>query len=77
MAADYGIDRKHLTRREVERLIEATKDTRNDARDRCRLVPMFRHGLRVWEACGVKLDEVGTESRVPHVSRLEGRLSTT
>jgi len=43
VAADYGIDRKHLTRREIERLIEATKDTRNDARDRCRLVPMFRH----------------------------------
>jgi hypothetical protein len=29
-------DRKHLTGREVERLIEATKGSRNEARDRCR-----------------------------------------
>jgi len=28
-------DRKHLTGREVERLIEATKGSRNEARDRC------------------------------------------
>jgi hypothetical protein len=34
-------DRKHLTGREVERLMEATKGSRNEARDRCL---MFRHG---------------------------------
>ena len=37
-------DRKHLTGREVERLIEATKGSRNEARDRCLLLLMFRHG---------------------------------
>ena len=57
-------DRKHLTGREVERLIEA--------RDRCLLLLMFRHGLRVSEACGLKLDQVDTESRVLHVARLKG-----
>ena len=62
-------DRKHLTGREVERLIEA--------RDRCLLLLMFRHGLRVSEACGLKLDQVDTESRVLHVARLKGGLSTT
>ena len=61
-------DRKHLTGREVERLIEATKGSRNEARDRCLLLLMFRHGLRVSEACGLKLDQVDTESRVPHPS---------
>src|SRR6202011_1760758 len=70
-------DRKHLTSREVERLMEATKGSRNDVRDRCLLLLMFRHGLRVSEACRMKLDEVDTESRVLHVARLKGGLSTT
>jgi type 1 fimbriae regulatory protein FimB len=38
---------------------------------------MFRHGLRVSEACRLKLDQVDTESRVLHVARLKGGLSTT
>jgi type 1 fimbriae regulatory protein FimB len=70
-------DRKHLTSREVEKLIEATKGSRNEARDRCLLLLMFRHGLRVSEACGLKLDQVDTESRVLHVRRLKAGLSTT
>jgi integrase len=70
-------DRKHLTSREVERLIEATKVSRNESRDHCLLLLMFRHGLRVSEACGIKLDQVDTESRVLHVARLKGGLSTT
>jgi integrase len=48
-------DRKHLTSREVERLIEATKGSRNEVRDRCLLLLMFRHGLRVSEACRMTL----------------------
>src|ERR1022692_2724065 len=72
-----GSDRKHLTSREVERLIEAARGSRNEARDRCLLLLMFRHGLRVSEACGLKLDQVDTESRVLHVARLKGGLSTT
>jgi type 1 fimbriae regulatory protein FimB len=70
-------DRKHLTGREVERLIEATKGSRNEVRDRCLLLLMFRHGLRVSEACRMKLDQVDTESCVLHVARLKGGLSTT
>jgi type 1 fimbriae regulatory protein FimB len=70
-------NRKHLTSREVERLIGATKGSRNVVRDRCLLLLMFRHGLRVSEACGMKLDQVDTESRVLHVARLKGGLSTT
>src|ERR1700736_3849394 len=70
-------DRKHLTSREVERLMEATKDSRNEVRDRCLLLLMFRHGLRVSEACRMTLDQVDTESRVIHVARLKGGLSTT
>jgi len=70
-------DRKHLTGREVQKLIEAAKGGRNEARDRCLMLLMFRHGLRVSEACRMKLDQVDTESRVLHVARLKAGLSTT
>lgn len=70
-------DRKHLTALEVDKLLLATKGGRNEARDRCLLLLMFRHGLRVSEACGLKLAQLDTESRVLHVSRLKKGLSTT
>ena len=38
---------------------------------------MFRHGLRVSEACGLNLSQVDTESRILHVIRLKKGLSTT
>jgi type 1 fimbriae regulatory protein FimB len=41
------------------------------------LLLIFRHGLRVSEACRLKLDQVDTESRVLHVTRLKRGLSTT
>lgn len=70
-------ERKHLVSAEVDKLIAATKGTRNEARDRCFLLLMFRHGLRVSEACGLVLSQVDTESRVLHVARLKKGLSTT
>jgi len=70
-------ERKHLTGHEVEKLLAATKGARNEARDRCLLLLMFRHGLRVSEACGLALSQVDTEGRVLHVARLKGGLSTT
>ena len=70
-------DRKHLVSAEVDKLLDAAKSSRNAARDRCFLLLMFRHGLRVSEACGLKLSQVDTESRVLHVTRLKAGLSTT
>jgi len=70
-------DRKHITVREVEKLMAATKGSRFETRDRCLLLMMFRHGLRVSEACALQLDQVDTESRVMHVARLKKGLSTT
>jgi len=70
-------DRKHLTAAEVDKLITATKGSRNEARDRCLLLLMFRHGLRVSEACGLALSQVDIESRMLHVARLKQGFSTT
>jgi type 1 fimbriae regulatory protein FimB len=70
-------DRQHLTGREIDRLLEAIKGDRNEARDRCLLLLMFRHGLRVSEACRLKLDQVNSDSRVLHITRLKRGLSTT
>jgi type 1 fimbriae regulatory protein FimB len=38
---------------------------------------MFRHGLRVSEACGLRLSRVDIDSHVLHVTRLKDGLSTT
>src|SRR2546425_10803885 len=38
---------------------------------------MFRHGLRVSEACGLRWSQVDIESRILHVARLKQGLSTT
>jgi integrase len=51
-------DRKHLSGREFERLLEAIRGCRNEVRDRCLILLMFRHGLRVSEACGLMLEQV-------------------
>lgn len=63
-------DRKHLTALEVEKLLAATKDTRNEARDRCLILLMFQHGLHVSEAVGLKLSDVDMEGRSLHVQRV-------
>jgi type 1 fimbriae regulatory protein FimB len=70
-------ERKHLVSAEVEKLIAAVKGSRNAARDRCLLLMMFRHGLRVSEACGLRMAQVDIDSRILHVVRLKKGLSTT
>ena len=70
-------DRRYLTSREVALLLAATRGSRTEARDRCLILLMFRHGLRVSEACALKLHQVDQASRVLHVARLKKGLSTT
>ena len=71
-------ERKHLTTLEVDRLLAATKENpRTGLRDRCLILLMFRHGLRVTEACAMRMDQVDLESKILQVQRLKGGLSTT
>src|SRR6266446_3258324 len=70
-------ERQHLVCAEVDKLMDTTKGRRNAARDRCLLLLMFRHGLRISEACGLVLSQVDIEIRVLHVKRLKDGLSTT
>jgi integrase len=69
--------RSHLTGLEGGRLMATTRGTRNEACDRCLLLLMFRHGLRVTEACRLKLEQVDTKGNVLHVARLKRGLSTS
>lgn len=70
-------DRKHLTQAEVDRLLGATRGQRHEARDRCLILLTFRHGLRVSEACRLRLAQVDVDARVIHVRRLKRGLSTS
>src|SRR4051794_32348439 len=61
-------DRRHLTPREVESLIQGVAESsRNSERDRCLLLLTYRHGFRVSEVCGLPLDHVDIDGRVLHV----------
>jgi type 1 fimbriae regulatory protein FimB len=70
-------DRTHLVSAAVEKRMDAAKGSRNAARDQCLLLVMFRHGWRVSEACGLRLSQGESASRVLHVARLKAGCSTT
>ncbi|WP_216593357.1 tyrosine-type recombinase/integrase [Cyanobium gracile] len=53
------------------------KGIQNETSDRCLFLLISRHGLRVSETCGLVLEQVDVESRVLHIPRLKGGLSTT
>jgi site-specific recombinase XerD len=72
--------REYLTPEEVAKLLTASKDkslSRNPERDYCLLLLMVRHGLRVSEACKLKLSAVDLQEKVLHVKRLKNGKSTT
>ena len=66
--------REHLTQEEVQKLLTAVKKegvSRNAERDHCLLFLMARHGLRVSEACRLKLSDIDLERRTIYIHRLK------
>jgi site-specific recombinase XerD len=65
---------------EVQKLLDASRKqglSRNQERDYCLLLLMFRHGLRVSEACRLKVADVDTKQRIIHIQRLKNGNPTT
>jgi site-specific recombinase XerD len=69
--------RPHFTSGDIERLLIATRSSRHERRDRCLILLMFRHGLRVSEAVGLTIVDVDLASRALRVKRLQRGISTT
>ena len=64
----------YLTMGEVAALLDAAKAGRRGERDHLLLLMMFRHGLRVSEAIGLRRDELDLDRARLWVRRLKGGL---
>ena len=70
--------REHLTPTEVEQLLDvAGRAGRYGARDRTLLLLIYRHGLRVSEAIGLRWDQVDLKAGHLHVRRLKNGVAST
>jgi site-specific recombinase XerD len=64
--------REHLTEAEMDRLLAALKANRHGHRDWLIGLLIYRHGLRVSEACDLRWDDLDLPKRTITVRRLKG-----
>lgn len=70
--------RRHVTPPEAKRLIDAAgQPGRHTVRDRCLIMVMFHHGLRVAEAIGLQWHDIAWTTAHMHVRRVKGGKSST
>jgi type 1 fimbriae regulatory protein FimB len=73
MSKSVRRQREYLTPDEVDKLLAAAKTTsHNPIRDYAIVLLMYRHGLRVSEACTLKLSDINLELGELYVHRLKG-----
>ena len=71
-------DRRYLRPDEANRLIDAAGQRgRYPFRDRILLRTVYRHGLRVSEATGLRWSQIDLEAGTIHVARLKGSVDST
>jgi type 1 fimbriae regulatory protein FimB/type 1 fimbriae regulatory protein FimE len=69
--------REHLTEAEMDKLLAALKRNRHGHRDWLISLMIYRHGLRVSEACDLRWDDLDLTKRTIIVRRLKGSNDST
>lgn len=64
--------REHLTEGEMDKLLATLKQNRHGHRDGLIGLLIYRHGLRVSEACDLRWDDIDLAKRIIIVRRLKG-----
>jgi type 1 fimbriae regulatory protein FimB/type 1 fimbriae regulatory protein FimE len=64
--------REHLTEAEMDKLLAALRQNRHGHRDWLIALLIYRHGLRVSEACDLRWDDIDLSKRTIIVRRLKG-----
>jgi integrase len=74
--AEYRV-REHLTETEIEKLVAALRGNRHGQRDALIRLMIYRHGLRVSEACDLRWDDIDLAARTIVIRRLKGSRDST
>jgi integrase len=68
--------REHLTEAEMDKLLATLKRSRHGHRDWLIGQVIYRHGLRVSEACDLRWDDIDLPKRTMIVRRLKGSIDS-
>jgi site-specific recombinase XerD len=74
--SEYRV-REHLTETEIDKLLAALRRNRHGHRDWLIGLMIYRHGLRVSEACDLRWDDLDLAARTIIVRRLKGSRDST